>query len=510
MVRTTASKIKTLLGSKWFYRFILVFFVFESAWIAFSAVYPQAFDEDYHFGLIQVYSHYWLPFLTHQPAGANAFGAVARDSSYLYHYLMSFPYRLFAHFFHSQETQVIFLRLIDIGFFATGLVLFRRILKRIGISKQLANTMLLLFALIPIVPILAAQINYDDLLFPLVAWACLLTFQVIDEIKRNQPGAQSILILFTVCLLASIVQIAFLPIFAAIVLFLGIEIYKNFKGEFTKFWLKLRVHFTGFGWKRKTVLVTLVLISLGMFMQRDGLNIVQYHTITPQCSAVLSVKQCSAYKIWLHDYDSQQLLITNPSLKTSGTIAWLGEWLYWMWYRLFFAVNGPTSGFTNYPPLPLPAAAALLIGIIGTVAIIKLRKRLFRDNPYLTFLALASALYIIALMLTGYTTYERTAVLEFMNGRYLLPILLLIGALAGRALSLMFRKRETYKVLAVVIALALFLQGGGFLTFIARSDPSWYWPSQTVTKINKVAGSITKHVVVKGGTSYSTAFWFFN
>src|ERR1700685_4444033 len=128
MARTTASKIKTLLGSKWFYRFILVFFVFESAWIAFSAVYPQAFDEDFHFGLIKVYSNFWLPFLTHQPAGANAFGAVARDPSYLYHYLMSFPYRIFAYFVHTQTAQIIFLRLIDIGFFAIGLVLFRSIL----------------------------------------------------------------------------------------------------------------------------------------------------------------------------------------------------------------------------------------------------------------------------------------------------------------------------------------------------------------------------------------------
>jgi hypothetical protein len=510
MVRAATSKIKSILGSKWFYLFILLFFIFESAWIALSAVYPQAFDEDFHFGLIKVYSHYWLPFLAHQPIGANAFGAVARDPSYLYHYLMSFPYRLFAHFIHDQTAQVIFLRFINIGLFVSGLVLFRRILRRIGTSKELANTMLLIFVLIPVVPLLAAQINYDDLLFPLVAWTCLLTFNVVDQLKIKQPSARSILILGSVCLLSSLVKVAFLPIFAAVVLFVAFMAYQNFKGAYQKLWSGLVTSFRQLSWVIKVLLVVLTLISLGMFIQRDGVNLIAYHTVTPRCDAILSVQQCSAYNIWLHDYSNHQQLLANQTTVSSSPIAWVGEWMYWMWYRLFFAVNGPNSSFANYPPLPLPAAASILIVLISIFAIFKWRRRLFHDNPYLIFLVLASVLYIIALMLTGYETYKYTAVLEIMNGRYLLPVLLLLGALAGRAISLMLRKRETYKVLAVVIALALFLQGGGFLTFITRSDQSWYWPNQTVTKVNNVAGSIVKHVVVQGRKTYSTGVWFFN
>ncbi len=510
MVRTVTSKIKTVLGSKWFYRFILLFFVFESAWIALSAVYPQAFDEDFHFGLVKIYSHYWLPFLTHQPAGANAFGAVTHDPSYLYHYLMSFPYRLFAHFYKSQTAQVIFLRLIDIGFFAAGLVLFRRILRRVGISKPLTNTMLLIFVLIPVVPVIAAQVNYDDLLFPLVAWTCLLTFQVIDEIRQKQPTTRSILTLVIVCLLASLVKYAFLPIFAAAVLFVSFVTYQNFKGKFKQLWTAFLTSFNKLGWIVKVVLVALTLISLGMFMQRDGLNLVEYRTITPRCDAVLNVQQCGAYNIWLHDYNNHQQVLANQKIVSSGPIAWVGEWFYWMWYRLFFAVNGPNSSFANYPPLPLPAAAAILICLISAVAVIKWHRRLFHNNPYLIFLALVSVLYIIALMLTGYETYKYTAVLEIMNGRYLLPVLLLVGALAGRALSLTFQKREAYKVLAVVIVLALFLQGGGFLTFIARSDQTWYWPNSTVAKVNQVASSVAKHLVIQGRKTYSSGIWFFN
>jgi hypothetical protein len=36
----------------------LIFFVLEGLWIACSAVYPMAFDEEFHFGLIKVYSHH--------------------------------------------------------------------------------------------------------------------------------------------------------------------------------------------------------------------------------------------------------------------------------------------------------------------------------------------------------------------------------------------------------------------------------------------------------------------
>ena len=80
------TKLNQLLGSRRFFLFILCFFLFEAAWIALSAVYPEAFDENFHFGLIQTYSHYWLPFFSSQPPHANAYGAVARDPSYLYHY----------------------------------------------------------------------------------------------------------------------------------------------------------------------------------------------------------------------------------------------------------------------------------------------------------------------------------------------------------------------------------------------------------------------------------------
>src|SRR4051812_32904691 len=95
------------LSSRKFFYATIVLLVLESLWIALTARYPQPFDEQVHFGLIQLHAQSWLPFFTNQPTGADAYGAVVRDPSYLYHYLMSFPYRLLAHATSSEAAQII-------------------------------------------------------------------------------------------------------------------------------------------------------------------------------------------------------------------------------------------------------------------------------------------------------------------------------------------------------------------------------------------------------------------
>jgi hypothetical protein len=495
--RPLSARLVSLLSSRRFYGFVLGLFIFESAWIAFSAIYPQAFDEDFHFGLIRLYSHHWLPFLSGQPAGADVYGAVARDPSYFYHYLMSFPYRLLALFIHGQTGLVIAMRLIDVGLFATGLALFRRVLLRVGLSRSLANVSLLLFILIPIVPQLAAQVNYDDLLFPLTAWVCLQAFQLTDELKSRQPTVRTIFKLAITAILTSIVKYAFLPIVIALGLYFLVIIYKLYRHNLVSLWRSLVSDFRAQSRQLKIILPLLLLISSGLFLQRAGYNLVRYHSFVPNCSTVLSIKQCSAYSPWYTDYTRHQQLLAGRSVITDNLFSYTGLWFYWMWYRLFFAINGVASGFYSNPPLPLPGFAAIVIGGISALAVIKWRARLFHNNPYLLFLLTICVVYSASLFAKGYATYKYTAYLENMNGRYLLPILLPLAAIAGLALSQALRRSLTQKVLAVAVVLVLFLEGGGLLTFIVRSGDGWYWPNSTVVKVNKTANKIANHVVVK-------------
>jgi len=514
-VRTLSLRIGAILNSRRFFQVTLAFFIFEACWIVLSAVYPMAFDEDFHFGLIKVYSHYWLPFLSSQPTNAAAYGAIARDPSYLYHYLMSFPYRVITLFVHGQTGQVIALRLINVGLFSGGLVLFRRMLLRTKLSQALTNVTLLLFALIPIVPQLAAHINYDNLLFPLVAWVCLLAFQLIDEIRAKRPTARTTLTLLAVCLFASLVKYPFLPIFLGVVLYLAVLSYKTFHGHGRSmagaWWRSLRQ----LSRPVAVLLVGLCLLGGGMLLQRDGYNLVRYHEIVPDCGQVIGVKACSAYSAWDFSYVSHQRVLASKNglgipLTYFNVIAYVGVWIYWMWYRLFFAVNGPASGFVNYPPLPLPSVAAILIATAGLISAIIWRRRIFHNNPYLRLLLVVCLIYVAALLADGWSAYHYTNVLQTMNGRYLLPILLLAAAIIGRAFSLGLRQAQSRKVILAVAALLLFLQGGGFLTFITRSDPSWNWPNSAVVRVNNAARNIAKPVIIKGSKYYSTRVWAFN
>src|ERR1700760_1243745 len=122
-------KIKTLLSKRVFLYFILSLFVLEAGYIAIRSNFPLAFDEGYHLGIIQLYAHQWSPFFSHLPQSTGQFGPLATDPSYLYHYLMSFPYRLVLLFTNNTFFVVLAMRFINIGLFAGGLVLFRKVLR---------------------------------------------------------------------------------------------------------------------------------------------------------------------------------------------------------------------------------------------------------------------------------------------------------------------------------------------------------------------------------------------
>ncbi|HZJ34641.1 MAG TPA: hypothetical protein VFD55_01335, partial [Candidatus Angelobacter sp.] len=164
-MREKAKKIvdKTIqiIGSKYFFWGVIALFVFQAAWIAFSFRYSMIYDEYYHFGLIEYFSHQWLPWINDQPVSLDLYGALGRNPYLLYHYLMSFPFRLVTLFTNDFVTQVISMRLINIVLFASGLVVFARLFKAMKVQPVFRNIALLFFVLLPATPFVAATVNYD-------------------------------------------------------------------------------------------------------------------------------------------------------------------------------------------------------------------------------------------------------------------------------------------------------------------------------------------------------------
>jgi hypothetical protein len=490
----------TVLGSPAFFWAILAFLVLQAAWIALSGRYPMAFDEDFHLGIIRLYAHHLGPFWSGQPANADMFGAVARDPSYLYHFLMSFPYRLISVFTTDQTIQVLILRAINIGLFAGGLALYRRLMLKTGVSKALVHCCLLVFVLVPIVPFLAAQINYDNLFLPATALALLLAVRFDTVLaKQKRLDSKSILQLLIVCLLASLVKYAFLPVFAAIAVFVIVRAWQSRRVAPKKLWRSLATSWQALsGWLRLGLVVALIL-SAGLFVERYGVNLVRYHEPVPDCSKVLTVKQCSAFGAWVRDYDYEAANVHGPRSPVSFT----REWLYGMWLRTFFAVGGSGTDFETRGPLLVPSLGVIILAGASVLAVPAAARRLLKryNAPVLWLFFMAAASYIGILWLDEYKAFLHTGHPVAINGRYLLPVLLPVLLIAAAAVNELIKQKQALRLVIASAAILCFAWGGGTLTFILRSDDAWYWPSPAARTANhavqRVLGPVTPGYIYK-------------
>lgn len=488
-------RLTDLLASQWFFYGIIAFFMLQALWIALSAAYPMAFDEDFHLGIIRLFAEGFSPFAAAQPENADSFGAIIRDPSYLYHFLMSIPYRFIDLFTNNQTVVVIFLRLINVALFTVGLLLFRKVLLRAKMSPAFTHTALAIFVLVPIVPQLAAHINYDNLLVPLLAWMCLLVARIIEGLRTKHLDAAAVGLLVLACMAGSLIKYESLPFMTATVLFVGLMIVRAFGRRTPRVigrdWLRL---------PRKTAvgMVVLFVVLLGLTAQRYGVNLVQYQALKPSCDVVLDEQRCQAYGPWARNHWLEQ----HKAEFNKSPLAYSWVWLQSLHYRSFFAVSGPQNSYTNYPPLPLPAATAVIIAVSGLTATLLFWRRVFAGHMLLWFLCVMSALYLAALWIEDYSQFLETGQPVAINGRYLIPILLPLGAVFGRALSLALQLKSAVKPFVATAAIVLFLAGGGVITFILRSDSSWYWPNHAVNVVNDHARRVLTPIVFEGNRYY--------
>ena len=146
----------------------------------------MAFHEAHHYEVIKIHAKQWGPLILKQPDGPVLYGPLVRDPSYLYHYLLSFPYRLLDSLGLNDQTIIISMRFISIALFAIGLLLFRKVLQRTKASNAAINAAMLFFIMITKVPLLAGQLNYDNLQFPLMALAMLMTINFRDSLQKRK------------------------------------------------------------------------------------------------------------------------------------------------------------------------------------------------------------------------------------------------------------------------------------------------------------------------------------
>lgn len=477
-----AKTIVRTLASNRFFAGIVFLLIGQAAWIALSSHYPMAFDEDYHLGIIQLYANHPSPFWDSQPAGADAFGAIFREPSYLYQYVFGIIYRLITTFTDSQMAVVLLLRALNIGLFASSLWVFRALLLRIGASRLVTNLCLLIFILLPISPLLAAQINYDNAFIPLTGVAMLLALRVVEGWRAKTAfWLRDLLWLSVVCLVGSLTKYAFLPIILGILIYLivsGWALWRKSGG------LGHSLRQNLLAWRRPLfILAALLTVAFGvLWIERYGINIIRYHRPIPDCAQALSYEHCKSYGPWIRDYRLEH----TKTVERHNPIAFMFDWFTGMWLRTFFALDGPPTRFQTRGPLWIPGVAGFVfpaIGLLaGAISIKHIRRHYPKDVTRL--FVIVSSVYLAVLWLDGFQSYVKAGRAVAINGRYLLPVMLPVMVLAVFGVQHLLRKRREFQIALASVLIVCLLWGGGALTYILRSNDAWYWPHTPLTVAN--------------------------
>jgi len=491
--------LKDMFGSNMFFYAVLALFGISAAWVASASIYPMAFDEEFHYGLIQIYAQSWLPYGIEHTKDMAQYGSATGDPSYLFHYLMSFPYRLLSAIGIDDTAIIITLRLFNIGFVLAALLVFARALKEAGMRQSVINTTMAFLCAIPVFVMLAAQINYDNLLLIVVASATLLTVRFTNgviEDRRIRSG--SLWMLVSLLLVGMSIKYAFLPIVAAIGIWLIGLVAFHWRRHAVTIPAQLRQFFVDSLRLNKTVKAA-ILISMfaGLFFATHYVtNTVQYGHPIPDCAAVFDEDACTAYGPWNRNRNYVNGL--SDSFQPLSYPAYLIiEWLPGMTERLTFALAGKTNDFQTKQPLPIALIGLVALSVVGLLSLLyRLAKTPKRISPFTWFTLLAISTYVAVLSLQLYGDYVRTGQPVAINGRYLLLLLPVFGAiLIDSTTALLRRMSPALKTSMLTIALiALVIGGGGVSTYIIQAESHWFfpgWGQQSHEVLQRVLSAVT-------------------
>ena len=468
-------KLYTIIASRGFFYATLIFFGLSAIWVATASLFPMAFDENVHMGIIAIYANQLFPILTASTEMAQ-YGGVVGDPSYLFHYLMSFPYRFERDVLQLSETaSVIGLRFMNIGLFVTGLAIFWRSLSMLGLSQFTRNIIIALVCLIPISPLIAGQVNYDNLLMVEVALSFFFALRILTTFKKQHriPVIDSSLLLF-VLLTATATKYAFLPIAVAIVATLvGTIIFSKKRSSIIRNFFKESLTL-----KKSTKIFLVLLILLGAILNaRYPSNIINHQNVSPTCDKFFTVQECRDFGPYGRNYKLKNSI--DPDFEPKNIIMYvIDDWVPGLTYRLFFSVAGPTNNYDTKNPVFIPQA---IFGIGISVGVLlflwRSSKKVWRNSTIWLLLS-TTGIYCMSLVLKLYLSYVNNGVTVALNGRYLIPIAPIIGAIAFIGLRNLVNHKKIIGlgIFTTVILIALIFEGGGIGTYIVRGQPEWFWP----------------------------------
>ncbi|HEU0266336.1 MAG TPA: DUF2142 domain-containing protein, partial [Candidatus Saccharimonadaceae bacterium] len=413
---------------------------------------------------------------------------LVHETSYLYHYLMSFPYRGMQLFTQSLAVNVIFLRLINIAMVAVGLVGFRRLFRKVGIAERYVAVGLALVIFVPLFTLVAATINYDNMLFMVVPFYLIACIDALREKKLSWLSVARVAVLG---MFVGLIKYTFLPLFLATVVFVLVcVVARDKKMIFRNFWTSLKKA----PWKRIALWGVPFVLLLALFSGIYIRNVIVYHNPSPACTQSMALKECLVSGIEQRNIEAQDTASQRPVSTLAG---YTYDWITIMRKNIALSMNSTSTA--NSVPVVVSSgiytkaqtlAIAVLLFSIALAAGVWLRKREW------LFLLFSAAAVIVAVYLFDVDSYYDLHATYGDQPRYLfdaMPILAVIGVYAFARISI----GRTVKYAALIVVLLAGTQGAGVITHIAASNSSWYWDDPALVQANdglkKVVSTFVRH-----------------
>lgn len=470
------------LSSRGFLIFVIALFILQALWIAMSYRYPMIYDEAFHINVINLYSNQISPVITNQPTFYDMYGSLSHGVATLYHYLLSFPYRLISVITDNLAIHVVAMRVINITMAATGIYLFAELFKRVKFKQLYINVALLIFTLIPITTFVAATTNYDNMLFPLTVLFFILG---VDIIQSKRVNTNNYIWLILLGCIASLVKFTFLPVFAVSVLFLSVYLYRMYSKNILK---KIIESFKRNSKGRMYVFAALAIVIVGWFSSIYLYNIVAYKSLAPACEQVMSIDRCKEYSIGVRNNSAFATRDTRPLVAVPDYISlWLLQMASWSGMT---GAHVPGQPAVTTDPMPI-YYTTLTFGWIFGIAFLLYAWRSLDKNVGWYFLLSITVSMIGIVFIQNYHTYVQLHIPYAIQPRYILHFMPILIIMLAVATNYVMKSFNTWNKLAIlIIYLLLFLQGGGIVPAILKSNDSWYWNNNIVRKMNHGAKKI--------------------
>jgi hypothetical protein len=477
MLSHFAARIGKVLGSNKLLYIILFLFILQACWIAASFNYPLKFDENTHFTAVKIYSTQFTPGIDYMAPPDNIYSI--KGAATVYHYILSYPYKFIRTITDSFYYQIIFLRFLNILMVALGLYLFARLFRMIKINQSYINICIFLFILLPIVPFLAAHINYDNMLFPLTAGYFILAVSILNKVKIHWAGYAY---LMSLGLFTCLIKFTFLPVFVASLVFIGTYKWRKHGKQFPN---KFISSFKSFSLKSSILPLCAILILTLLFVMTIGLNIVHYGHIKPSCQQVESISACSNDNSIKRGVLTYQTRNQRPLDLKSFTFGWYNR-----------MTNKQLSFSRLNKPLPIIDIFTFIGPIIGFIGLLYAWRFLDKNIGWYFLIFMALSL-IISLFLFNLKGYLRVHNYNANQARYLLTIWPILIVLFVVAYGYILRKNLLLKALVLFCILLIFSQGGGVITHIINSGPTkYYWHKSKIISVNKQIHKVVKPIVI--------------